>query len=290
MKLRDIPVVPLGPGSQPEEADGAQLEYIAMPKGISTYSRPDTPEPEEVRDLIGAREAMDWLRSALARYEPDGEPQMANISRLDEANRELINQILGDGEVSAKFEGVVRARMQESVLAGIWRTFYLDENERITHDLLEVGDVPYLVRMPVSTDPDPFGRLSKVRPPENAMNAMSIITEVAGHAQQFPLSKRPHSINLTLLPLSDEDIAFLDATLGRGPIDVLSRGYGDCRVSSTAVPNVWWVRYYNSVGTLILNTLEIIDVPGVACAALEDIRDSRNRLDDILEPYWAEMD
>ena len=197
MKLRDIPVVPLGPGSQPEEADGAQLEYIAMPKGISTYSRPDTPEPEEVRDLIGAREAMDWLRSALARYEPDGEPQMANISRLDEASRDLINQILGDGEVSAKFEGVVRARMQESVLAGIWRTFYLDENERITHDLLEVGDVPYLVRMPVSADPDPFGRLSKVRPPENAMNAMSIITEVAGHAREFPLSKRPHSINLT---------------------------------------------------------------------------------------------
>jgi hydrogenase-1 operon protein HyaF len=290
MKLRDIPVVPLGPGSQPEEADGAELEYIDMPKGISTYSRPDTPEPEEVRDLIGAREAMDWLRSALADYEPDGEPQMANISRLDEANRDLVNQILGDGEVSAKFEGVVRARMQESVLAGIWRTFYLDENERITHDLLEVGDVPYLVRMPVSADPDPLGRLTKVTAPENAMNAMSIITEVAEHAKQFPIAKRPHSINLTLLPLSDEDIAFLDTALGRGPIDVLSRGYGDCRVSSTAIPNVWWVRYYNSVGTLILNTLEIIDVPGVACAALEDIRDSGSRLDEILEPYWAEMD
>jgi hydrogenase-1 operon protein HyaF len=290
MKLRDIPVVPLGPGSQPEEADGAELEYIDMPKGISTYSRPDTPEPEEVRDLIGAREAMDWLRSALADYEPDGEPQMANISRLDEANRDLVNQILGDGEVSAKFEGVVRARMQESVLAGIWRTFYLDENESITHDLLEVGDVPYLVRMPVSADPDPLGRLTKVTAPENAMNAMSIITEVAEHAKQFPIAKRPHSINLTLLPLSDEDIAFLDTALGRGPIDVLSRGYGDCRVSSTAIPNVWWVRYYNSVGTLILNTLEIIDVPGVACAALEDIRDSGSRLDEILEPYWAEMD
>jgi hydrogenase-1 operon protein HyaF len=290
MKLRDIPVVPLGPGSQPEEADGAELEYIDMPKGISTYSRPDTPEPEEVRDLIGAREAMDWLRSALADYEPDGEPQMANISRLDEANRDLVNQILGDGEVSAKFEGVVRARMQESVLAGIWRTFYLDENERITHDLLEVGDVPYLVRMPVSADPDPLGRLTKLTAPENAMNARSIITEVAEHAKQFPIAQRPHSINLTLLPLSDEDIAFLDTALGRGPIDVLSRGYGDCRVSSTAIPNVWWVRYYNSVGTLILNTLEIIDVPGVACAALEDIRDSGNRLDEILEPYWAEMD
>ena len=58
MKLRDIPVVPLGPGSQPEESDGAQLEYIAMPSGMNTYERPYTPEPDEVRDLLGAREAM----------------------------------------------------------------------------------------------------------------------------------------------------------------------------------------------------------------------------------------
>ena len=290
MKIRDIPVVPVGPGSQPEEADGAQLEYIAMPKGMSTYSRPDTPEPEEVRDLIGAREAMEWLRNALKNYDPEGEPRMANVSRLDDANRELVNQILGDGEVSAKFNGVVRARMQESVLAGVWRTLYLDDEDNITHDLIEVGDVPYLVRMPASTEPDPLAKLTRVRAADDVMNAMPIITEVREHAAGFPLTKRPHSINLTLLPLSKEDIDFLEEVLGHGPIDVLSRGYGDCRVASTAIPNVWWVRYYNSMGTLILNTLEVIDVPGVACAALEDIRDSSDRLDEILEPYWADME
>ena len=288
MKLRDIPIVGLGPGSQPTEADGAQLEYIDMPKGVNTYSAPDTPEADEVQDLLGAKEAMDWLLDALGHYEPDGPPLMANITRLDAENRELVNQILGDGEVSAKYTGIVKARMQEAVLAGVWRTFYLDESGDITHDLIEVADVPYLIRMPTSRESDPMARLRGIKAPDDVMNAMPIITEVRDHAEQFPITGKAHSINLTLLPLSDGDIDFLESTLGRGPIDLLSRGYGDCRVRSTAIPNVWWVRFYNSMGTVILDTLEIIDVPGVSCAAPEDIRDSRDRLEDIISPYWQE--
>lgn len=289
MKLRDIPILGVGPGSQPEEADGAQLEYIDMPKGVNTYSAPDTPEADEVKDLLGAKEAMDWLLESLDQYEPDGDPLMANITRLDEKNRELVNQILGDGEVSAKFTGVVRARMQEAVLAGVWRTFYLDDGGNITHDLIEVADVPYLIRMPASRDADPLARLREIKPPDDVMNAMPIVTEVRDHAEQFPITGKKHSINLTLLPLSPEDIEFLESVLGQGPVDLLSRGYGDCRVRSTSIPNVWWVRFFNSMGTVILDTLEIVDVPGVACAAEEDIRDSKTRLEDILAPYWNEI-
>ena len=40
--------------------------------------------------------------------------------------------------------------------------------------------------------------------------------------------------------------------------------------------------------TLILNSIEITDVPAVACAAPEDIADTRDRLAEILEPYWAD--
>lgn len=290
MKLRDIPIVALGAGSQPEEPDGENLEYIQMPTGMSSYAPPSTPEPEEVRDLLGAKEAMDWLTGALRKYAPEDEPLMANIGRLDAANRELVNQILGDGEVSARFTGVVRARMQEAVLAGVWRTFYLDKEDNVLHDLIEVADVPYLVRMPASREPDPLARLTKLKPSEDVMNAMPILTEIREHAQQFPLERQPHSINLTLLPLSKEDVVFLEKALGKGPVDILSRGYGDCRVVGTAVPNVWWVRFYNSMGTLILDTIEIIDVPNVAKAAPEDIRDSAARLEEIIEPYWGEME
>ena len=44
MKLGDIPVVTIGPGSQPAEQDGARLEYISMPTDMATYSAPSTPE------------------------------------------------------------------------------------------------------------------------------------------------------------------------------------------------------------------------------------------------------
>jgi len=99
----------------------------------------------------------------------------------------------------------------------------------------------------------------------------------------------PHSINLSLLPLSQTEQEFIDHRLGRGAVDILSRGYGKCQVISTLAPNVWWVRYFNSMGTPILNSLEVVDVPLVVKAAPEDLRDSATRLDDILEPYWSEI-
>lgn len=46
---------------------------------------------------------------------------------------------------------------------------------------------------------------------------------------------------------------------------------------------VWWVQYFNSQDALILNTLEIVDVPEVACAAAEDLEDSAEWLTEVLE-------
>jgi len=42
-----------------------------------------------------------------------------------------------------------------------------------------------------------------------------------------------HVINLTLLPMSMQDIAFLDHHLGTGRVLILSRGYGNCRITNT---------------------------------------------------------
>jgi len=287
-KFKDIPVVPIGPGSQPSDDDGEELQYISMPHAVSRFEPPDLPEPDSVRDLAGARQTMDWLGDALAAYEPGTEPLMANVSKLDEENRELVNQILGDGEVSIRYEGIVRARMQESVLAGVWRTFYLDDANQIMQDLIEVGGVPYLARMPSKAGPVSPDKLRGIEPPPEATNGRAVLTEIAEAADQYRIQKDPHVVNLTLLPMSAEDLDFLEAALGHGPVNILSRGYGNCHVSSTAVPNVWWVRFTNSVGTLILNTIEVIDVPSVARAASEDIFDSRKRLTDILAAYWQD--
>jgi hydrogenase-1 operon protein HyaF len=93
----------------------------------------------------------------------------------------------------------------------------------------------------------------------------------------------PHVINLSLLPFSPEDASWLDARLGRGQVTFLSRGYGNCRVTATGIARVWWVQYFNSQDALILNTLEISDMPEVAQAAGEDLQDTSERLREVLE-------
>ncbi|MEI2624692.1 MAG: hydrogenase expression/formation C-terminal domain-containing protein [Giesbergeria sp.] len=47
----------------------------------------------------------------------------------------------------------------------------------------------------------------------------------------------------------------------------LAGGYGNCRISSTRVANTWRVVYYNSQDAMILNSIEVVDMPEVACAA-----------------------
>ena len=123
----------------------------------------------------------------------------------------------------------------------------------------------------------------------DAANAPSILFELEAYRQQFQTGQLPKVINLSLLPMADADHQLLDDALGHGPVNILSRSYGKCQVSATEVSNVWWVRYYNSMSTLILNTLEVIDVPRVACAAPEDLRDSATRLREILAPYWSDF-
>ena len=131
MNIRDIPVRVVGPGSQPTGSDGDAVTYMDMPSDMSTFVAPVMPEPEDVMLMDGAREAMDWLRAALDGYGPGGEPVLADLSALDEESRDVVNQILGEGEVSIVCDGQVRARTQESVLAGVWRTLFFDSDDHL---------------------------------------------------------------------------------------------------------------------------------------------------------------
>lgn len=286
MDLRQIPVRVIGPGSQSDGEDGQTLSYIDMPSDMSMYRPPTMPEPDAVADLSGAREAMRWLQTALDRNARAGAPQIADLTALDDKNRDLVNQILGEGEVSINYAGDVRARTQEAVTAGVWRTVYFDAQDRTMIDLLEVADAPHVVRIPAATRHEINTQPDNV--PDEVMNALPILVELQSHCSAYETTQSPHAINLTLLPLSDADLVFLDEQLGRGPIDTLSRAYGKCQVISTLIPNVWWVRFYNSMGTLILNTLEVVDVPAVIRAAPEDLQDSAHRLEELLTFFWSD--
>ncbi|MCF6318350.1 MAG: hydrogenase expression/formation protein, partial [Proteobacteria bacterium] len=129
---------------------------------------------------------------------------------------------------------------------------------------------------------------TEIEIPESIYNAPPLLVEVSDKLPKYKKGDAPHIINLSLLPHTDEDISFMSHTLGIGPTIILSRSYGNCRISSTNTKNAWWVQFFNSQDTLILNTLELIDIPSVAKASKEDIEDSAERLQEILSIYDEE--
>jgi hydrogenase-1 operon protein HyaF len=275
MKSFPIPVTTIGPGSQPEDEE--VLNYIEMPGGMETYRPPILPEIQEIQNLTAAREILRETLDVLKSYGKNS--SHINLMDLDIANLQLINQLLGEGEVSATVcidQHVYK--IQESVYAGVWRVSLFNTHEQIIKDYIEVGAIPKIIwdngaggltQLEVSSD-DVAG----------AINAPALLCEIA---EQMQFIDKSHVINLTLLPFSPEDGLYMDKVLGRGDISILSRGYGNCRISLTSFSRVWWVQYFNTTDIPILNTIEIAVVPEVALAAPEDLTDSAERLSEVIE-------
>lgn len=277
--LNHIPLVDIGPGSQPE--GDAALEYIAMPQGMATHVAPQLPEPQALDAAPGARQALDGILERLQRRAAGDLPPHLDLRACSEADRQLLDQLLGEGEVSARIGGPAGVRIQESIFAGVWRVFGAGR------DHIEVAPAPALLchAARIDTSADAFASAQPL--PAGVMNAPAILTEVQDRTRHWRPGSPAHVINLTLLPLSEADLSFLDDRLGEGAVLALARGYGNCRISNTRVANCWRVRYFNSQDALILDTLEITDLPEVVLAAPEDLADSLERFADIIQ-WFAE--
>jgi hydrogenase-1 operon protein HyaF len=282
---RPQPIGAVGPGSQPGEADGSQLDYLPMPGAMQTYRPPVLPEPRTVAGLTAGLSLLESLRVLLSGYRVGALPQVMDLQTLDAANLRLIEDSLGEGEVSIKRTGPESAGAQETRLAGVWRVRVTGADGVLRRDVLEVCDIPGLVRYQAFVAARDWVELPQALP-DGIMNAPGIIAELNDRvAARLGKAAPPsaHVINLTLLPQTEQDVSLLNALLGTGPVSILSRGYGNCRITATKLRDVWWVQYFNSDDRLILNTLEVTDVPAAALAAQEDIDDSALRLHEILQ-------
>ncbi|PCI07554.1 MAG: hydrogenase expression/formation protein [Gammaproteobacteria bacterium] len=274
-----------GPGSQPADSDGAEMNFMDMPSGMTTFEAPMIPEVEEAEGLEPAIAMTEGILDALKAFKTGEKACVISLDHLDEKNRDFYNQLLGDGEVSVQCSGDINAKIQESVLAGVWRVQYMDSHENIVKDTIEIADIPGIVSELTFQNAAEKLDVTQLKIPEDVYNAAPLLTEISDKLPEHTTDNEPHVINLSLLPHTEEDIKYLSDSLGIGPVVILSRGYGNCRISSTKTKNVWWVQYYNSQDTLILNTIEISHVPNVACASQEDLDDSAERLDEILAIY-----
>jgi hydrogenase-1 operon protein HyaF len=268
-----MPPAGFGPGSQPDP-DG-ELQYMAMPSGMRTYS-PHIPTAEDQAALTEAIAMLAEMAAAAEVVAQGAPPVEFDLSTLSPAARKVMADALGQGEVSMKIRGLPAVMVQESVFAGVWMLLAAGL------DRVEVAPVPTLALTRAHIPHRPaIGALAKRIP--GLANAPAILSELMDKSRSRRVGDIAHVINLSLLPHTPEDLTWLDEALGEGAVTILSRGYGNCRVTATGQAHVWKVQFYNSMDTLILDTFEVTEMPEVALAAAEDLADSAIRIRDVIE-------
>lgn len=272
-----MPPTGFGPGSQPGDQGDDALDYMSMPQDMRTYA-PRLPDVDalEGEDLAPAFALLGRVAQAASRLADAGGAERFDLGRLDAANRALIAETMGSGEVAAKVRAIPAIAVQESVFAGIWML------KSAEADAIEVAAIPTCV-----TD-DPFaatraGQGVRAMERPGVANAPAICVELQDKSESFDPAAPLHVVNLSLLPHTEADLVALDAAFGAGAVTILSRGYGNCRITATALPHVWRVQFFNSQDVLILDTFEVTTIPEVAVAAPEDLAESGDRLLKVLE-------
>ncbi|TVQ91998.1 MAG: hydrogenase expression/formation protein [Chromatiaceae bacterium] len=243
------------------------------------------PAPAARLRLRAALDLLAALRVLLSGYRIGALPQVLDLQRLDADNLQLVTETLGNGEVSARIAGSEPASISETRLAGVWRVRQQDPAGTLVRDVLEVADIPGLIRFGAFDDARDRLPLPSALPP-GIMNAPGVLAELdANLAARAGGETAVHIVNLGLLPLSAADHAFLREQLGGGRVWLVAGGYGRCEMRATALRPVWWVQHFNSEGRLLLDSLEVTTCPVAALATQEDIDDSGERLHELLETW-----
>ena len=281
--MKDFPVSvrTIGAGSQP--GGGDELQYLAMPREMSTFRMPRVPESAEEAALSASRDLLAAFLSRLENWDPVAAPRgpRLDLGGVPAAALEITNQMLGEGEVSIRVDGEYTFRIQESVFTGLWRVCAHDRDGVLASDWIEAAAMPRIVGE--TARQAAAARISDVAIPPGTMNSPALIAEIAAQLRVRRPGGAAHVINLTLFPMTPDDHVVLEGALPVGPVAIMSRGFGNCRVTSTGTRDVWRVQYFNNMNTLILNTIEIVDIPEVALAAAEDLEDTRVRLSELID-------
>jgi hydrogenase-1 operon protein HyaF len=252
MRAVNIPIRSLMP--EPDDA----VDYMPMPREMSTFEMPRVPEPGADADVAGARDVLATFLQHFGHWlAQGGEPPALDLASLAPDTLRVLNETLGEGEVAAIVKpgsAGHEIRIQESVFAGVWREQHFDAGEALVHDYLLAAPIPQGVGKLAHDGAAP--RLRELPLPAGAMNVPALVHE-----------------------LQDA----MDRVLDGGTVVILSRGFGNCRISSTAARHVWRVQYFNNMQTLILNTIEVVAMPEVAVAAREDLVESHERLAELLQ-------
>jgi hydrogenase-1 operon protein HyaF len=264
--------------------DDPDCRYVPMPEAMQTFAAPSI---YDIAADAGGCRVLAQLKDGIAGCLSGAGNKQIDLLQYNPATVKFTRELLGTGEISilADLPGR-RVMVDEAVFTGVWHV-QVTGGGQVQQDYLETGAIPGVaLEMARSLG---RGALLPQTFPSGLMNAPALLHELFAKSRDFA-PNRAEIINLSLLPLSPEDNAFLVETMGLAGLSILSRGYGDCRISLTRLPHVWWVQYFNSSEQLILNTLEVTGLPQVALAAREDLEDTLERLQAISTQLETEND
>jgi hydrogenase-1 operon protein HyaF len=268
------------PGQTPQQDEGS-LRLLGMPVGQVLPRR----NARAVDRLTPpARAVLEEALAALRRHaEGARDATRVSLRGLEPGDHELVLDVLGEGDVWAQLGGPVVYEIAESVLPGLWHIDAVAEDGTKT-DWLEVAEIPQAV----VTATERMTRDTISIPPQlppGAMNSRALLIELQERSSTYRPGGENHVINFTLLPITEVDAEVMTTVLGQVPLVIRGGGYGSCRIFAAGLRHVWAVQYLNSMGNVILDTLEIGGVPVAAMAAREDFEDSAARLVEIIRAY-----
>lgn len=287
MANKTIPIITDTEASKDPFEENA--DTIGVPQNVKIFERPVPPDTDDKEAAAKCRGLFVQLLKAMRDMRP-GEtpnPRLA-LNGFDQKSLGLINQTLGEGEVSIQVlepenKAYDEIRIVETVFIGIWRVQYFLKNREVA-DEIEVGFIPACVGASARKHATKDFLSEDITFPEGAMNSPAIMAELKTVLAKRGPESETFTINLSHLPISQDDITLINKTLGTGSVFIVSKGFGNCQISSTLVRDVWRVQYYNNAinNLLILNTIVVTDLPLEAQASADDITDSTKRIGDYI--------
>lgn len=86
------------------------------------------------------------------------------------------------------------------------------------------------------------------------------------------------SIELAQLPLTEEDYALLDETLGQGEVDARVAAPGPIRVAETGIPGVWWITHLDGNDEVMAAFIEVAFCPEILPSPLQEVAEGLDGL------------
>ncbi len=108
--------------------------------------------------------------------------------------------------------------------------------------------------------------------------ADALMREIAAALSRYAQDGQPHVIDLSAMPLSEDDTQRLDEQLGTGEVAIEIRSLLYTRVEETRYAGVWRVRHEDPDGSMRGEQIEITDIPEIVRASAADIGRSVQRL------------